>query len=76
MITVNLVCPLPSIESDSNDFRPNYLLEVGGMGSCYRKEPWERSPRNTAPSVSHTCSRPEEGTEHGGAWWLTDYGGD
>lgn len=29
-----------------------------------------------APSVSHTCSRPEEGTEHRGAWWLTDYGGD
>lgn len=29
-----------------------------------------------APSVSHFCSWLEEGTEHGSAWWLTDYGGD
>lgn len=57
MITMNLVWPLPSIELDSNDFWPNYPLEAGGLGSCYRKEPWETSPRDTFSSLTFSVGR-------------------
>lgn len=41
------------------------------------KNPGKRAQEtHLAPSVSHICSWPEEGTEHGGAWLLTDNGGD